>query len=137
MTELEATGLLLKLADLGVTGIAVYYEGSGDSGAIETIAYTTSPCDTPDDIVDKIDDVWSAPNVNTLLDSAEVEMLDDFAYKVLNDVENWWDNEGGWGTLYIHIPSSDYYLSNNIRIIETEEFNYEGKLIDLTVKDDE
>lgn len=137
MTEIETTSLLLKLADFGVTGIAVYYEGSGDSGAIEIIAYTTSPCDNPHDIVEKIDDVWSAPNINTLIDATEFDKLENLVYKILNDVEDWWNNEGGWGTLYVHIPSSDYYLSNNIRIVDSEEFNYEGKLIDLTVKDNE
>jgi hypothetical protein len=35
MTENELTGLLLKLADIGVTGVKVLYDGAGDSGAIE------------------------------------------------------------------------------------------------------
>ena len=56
MTELEMTSLLLKLADLGVTGIKVKYDGGGDSGAIEWIGYTTEKCDTPEDVNDNIDD---------------------------------------------------------------------------------
>ena len=41
MTENEITGLLLQLADLGVTGIKIIYSGGGDSGAIDEIIYTT------------------------------------------------------------------------------------------------
>ena len=57
MTELELTSLLFKLADLGITGIKVHYDGGGDSGAIEQIAYTTEKCDTPQDVDDEID-IW-------------------------------------------------------------------------------
>jgi hypothetical protein len=42
MTENEMTGLLLKLADLGVTGIKIFYSGSGDSGDIDDVVYTTT-----------------------------------------------------------------------------------------------
>ena len=35
MTELELTSLLFQLADHGVTGIKVKYDGGGDSGDIE------------------------------------------------------------------------------------------------------
>ncbi len=41
MNEINMTGLLLQLADRGVTGVKVQYEGSGDSGAIENVVYTT------------------------------------------------------------------------------------------------
>jgi hypothetical protein len=40
MDENKMTGLLLQLADLGITGINVYYEGGGDDGAIEHICYS-------------------------------------------------------------------------------------------------
>jgi hypothetical protein len=37
MTEQELTQTLIQLADLGVTGIRINYEGGGDSGCIEDI----------------------------------------------------------------------------------------------------
>ena len=40
MTEQELMQTLIQLADLGVTGIRIDYEGSGDSGCIEGIMYT-------------------------------------------------------------------------------------------------
>jgi len=39
MNETMMTSLLIQLADLGVTGIQIYYEGSGDSGCIEDVLY--------------------------------------------------------------------------------------------------
>jgi hypothetical protein len=49
MTENDMTSLLLQLADRGVTGIKIYYAGSGDSGAIEDVVYTTDLLDRDED----------------------------------------------------------------------------------------
>jgi hypothetical protein len=43
MTEIDMTGLLIKLANLGVTGIKVAYEGAGDSGSIEWVDNINTP----------------------------------------------------------------------------------------------
>ena len=40
MTEQELMQTLIQLADLGVTGIRISYEGGGDSGCIEDMMYT-------------------------------------------------------------------------------------------------
>ena len=40
MTEQELTQTLIQLADLGVTGIRINYEGGGNSDCIEDIMYT-------------------------------------------------------------------------------------------------
>ena len=50
MTENDMTGLLLKLADLGVTGIKIFYSGGGDSGALDDIVYTTKEIEDIEDI---------------------------------------------------------------------------------------
>ena len=43
MTEIELTSLLFRLADIGITGVKVRYDGGGDSGSIEWIGYTAKP----------------------------------------------------------------------------------------------
>ena len=45
MNEINMMATLVKLADLGVTGVKVTYEGSGDSGAIENVVYTIDKMD--------------------------------------------------------------------------------------------
>ena len=134
MTENEMTGLLLKLADLGVTGIKVKYDGGGDSGAIEWIGYTKEKCDTPQDVNDNIDD-WDNDSNLAELDSSVYSLIEDFAQeKLLNDIEDWWNNEGGFGELCICVPSGKYMISNNIRVIESENYQHDGSLIDKTLE---
>jgi hypothetical protein len=130
MTELEMTSLLLKLADLGVTGIKVKYDGGGDSGAIEWIGYTTEKCDTPEDVHDNIDD-WENDSNLAQLDSSAYALIEDFAQeKILNDIEDWWNNEGGFGDLSICVPSGKYMIDNNVRYYETKDYQHEGSLIE-------
>ena len=134
MTELELTGLLFKLADLSVTGIKVKYDGGGDSGAIEWIGYTTEKCDTPQDVNNNIDD-WDNDANLAELDSSAYSLIEYFAQEtILNNIEDWWNNEGGFGELCICIPSGKYIINSKVRIIDYEEFFHDGNLIDKTLE---
>ena len=53
--------------------------------------------------------------------------------KILYDVEDWWNNEGGYGTMCILVPSGKYDVMNNVRITEIETFEHVGNLIDQTL----
>lgn len=130
MTELELTSLLFKLADLGITGIKVHYDGGGDSGAIEWIGYTREKCDSPEDVNNYIDN-WDNDSNLAELDSSVYSLIEDFANsKLLDDIEDWWNNEGGFGDLCISVPSGKYIINNSVRITETEEFLHEGSLLE-------
>ena len=129
MTENEMTSLLFKLADLGVTGIKVKYDGGGDSGAIEWIGYTTEKCDTPEDVNDNIND-WENDSNLAQLDSEAYFLIENFVDDtILNDIEDWWNNEGGFGDLCICVPSGKYIINNHIRITETEDYFHDGDLL--------
>ena len=133
MTELDMTGLLIQLANLGVTGVKVTYEGSGDSGAIEWIGYTTEPCEAPDDVEDKVE-AWSSRRLADL-DSEAYALIESFAEsKLLDNIEDWWNNEGGWGELSICIPSGEYMISNNIRVVHSENYLHDGNLINKSLE---
>ena len=126
------TGLLIKLADLGVTGIKVHYDGAGDSGAIEWIEYTKEPCVTPEEVNDKIDD-WDKDKDLNDLDSSAYSLIEEFAEDtILNDIEDWWNDEGGYGDLSICVPSGKYIINNSIRITETTDYTHEGNLLEQT-----
>jgi hypothetical protein len=135
MTENEVTGILFKLSQLGVTGIKAHYEGGGDSGAVEWIYYTTAPCETPDDVDDLIDE-WGSNTSN--LSSLDAAMYSDLEYfisdTILDDIEDWWNNEGGFGEMSILIPSGQYKINNSIRIYNTEEYRHDGDLLSNTEK---
>ncbi len=134
MTEIDMTGLLLKLANLGITGIKVHYEGSGDSGAIESISYTTEPCETPDD-VDEHAESWDPDkNLGDLVSTGDYAIIEDFVYNLLEDVEDWYNNEGGFGDMSICIPSGQYIIDNHVRYYNTQDYQHEGNLIQKSVE---
>lgn len=134
MTELELTSLLFKLADLGVTGVKVKYDGGGDSGAIEWIGFTKKPCETPEDVDDNMED-WAVDANLSNLSSDVYTLVESFADGILGDIEDWWNNEGGWGDLCICVPSGKYIINNHVRITESEDYFHGGSLLDKVDED--
>ena len=133
MTENDMTGLLLQLADLGVTGIKIIYSGGGDSGAIDEIIYTTEEVTFLEDL-ENLDQY--SENVLNLRDLGEsfYSNMEDFATsQLLDNVEDWWNNEGGHGTVLITIPSGNYTINNNIYFTETETYIHHGNLINQSL----
>lgn len=135
---MEVTGLLLELANLGVTGIKVHYEGSGDSGCIENIVYTTEKLDWDEetnlDTVQDLDSWGSEAKDLSNLDTGLRSRLEDYLNsKILDDIEDWWNNDGGFGSLAILIPSGKYNILNNIRYTQVETYAHEGSLIEKSV----
>ena len=129
MTEQELMQTLIQLADLGVTGIRINYEGGGDSGCIEDIMYT----DKEGVSLDEVQNLpWGSKDLkelnNELADNIENFTTD----KILDTIEDWWNNEGGSGTLAILVPSGEYSVENNIRRVEYDEFFHEGSLFRKT-----
>ena len=138
MNETMMTSLLIQLADLGVTGIQIYYEGSGDSGCIDEVLYTTDKL--PENIQDAFDKIRSLNSWEEgakylrNLDSGLSSDIESFAEeKILDSIEDWWNNDGGYGTMCILVPSGKYDIMNNIRITEVETYEHVGNLIDQTL----
>jgi len=131
---MEITGLLVKLANEGITGILAVYSGGGDSGAIDDIVYTTEKLDEdPDYALDEIDSIETyTPEAMYLraLDQSLNDNLNDFLTEViLHDVEDWWNNDGGYGKVSILVPSGKYKVNNTIYITNTEDYQHEGDLL--------
>ncbi len=130
MTENQITGLLLELADKGITGIKVHYDGSGDSGAIEDIiGYYRE--DLSLEVLEEIS-MWSSGLEKMELKNNSV--LEDFLYTILESVEDWYNNEGGYGYINILVPSGDYSIENFVRRTETDLFSHEGNLLEKSTK---
>lgn len=138
MNETMMTSLLIQLADLGVTGIQIYYEGSGDSGCIDEVLYTTDKL--PENLEDAFDKIrslntWDEESKHLRsLDSGLSSDIESFAEeKILDSIEDWWNNDGGYGTMCILVPSGKYDVMNNVRITEVETYQHVGSLIDQTL----
>jgi len=134
MTENEMTGLLLKLADLGVTGIKIFYSGGGDSGDIDDVLYTTTKEASFNDIMNLStygEDILYLADLDGYLRD---DLIDFANEKILNDLEDWWNNDGGYGVMLIKIPSGEYEINNTIYVTDTEEFAHEGDLISKSLE---
>lgn len=129
MTEQELMQTLIQLADLGVTGIRINYEGGGDSGCIEDIMYT----DKEGVSLDEVQNLpWGSKDLKELNNELAINIENFTTDKILDTIEDWWNNEGGSGTLAILVPSGEYNVENNIRRVEYDEFFHEGNLFRKT-----
>jgi len=125
MTEQELMQTLIQLADLGVTGIRINYEGSGDSGCIDEMLYT----DKEGISIGEVQNLpWDSKDLRKLSSELAINMENFTTDTILDDIEDWWNNEGGNGTLAILVPSGEYNVENNIRVINYEEYFHEGNL---------
>jgi hypothetical protein len=134
MTENEMTGLLLKLADLGVTGIKIFYSGGGDSGDIDDVVYTTIKEAAFNNIMNLSNHGEDVLYLAELDDELKDDLIDFANEKILNDLEDWWNNDGGYGVMIIKIPSGEYEIANTIYVTDTEEFEHDGDLISKSLE---
>jgi hypothetical protein len=131
MTEEQLMEVLIQLADQGVTGIKVHYDGGGDSGAIEAVVYTDEENANFSDI-DLVNEWDQDKNLATLNSSAYANIQDFAQETLLDNIEDWWNNEGGYGDILIKVPSGEYLINNNVRIMNVEEYNHHGNLFKKT-----
>jgi hypothetical protein len=103
------------LKDRGVKQIRVTYEGSGDSGAIDNVLY-----------YDKEDDEYYSSQLN--ISESQHDDIQNLAYPMLDGIEDWYNNEGGYGTITIDLDEFIYNIQNNIRITEVETYSHNGTL---------
>lgn len=134
MEENEMTGLLFKLAEYGITGIKVHYEGGGDSGCIEEIIYTTKKDVNINEVLGL--NIWSREHksLKDLNLSLYNKLYDFVEERILSDIEDWWNNDGGYGYMGILVPSGGYSIENSIRITDYKEYIHEGNLITKTLE---
>jgi len=98
--------LLSELRALGVTSIAVQYEGYGDSGNVEDVVVTPDTITLTEELRRRVEDFgW------------------DFAYALSPGFEN---NEGGYGELTWALEADKIDVSHSNRYIETNTTEHEG-----------
>jgi len=109
---------VLYLKDRGVTKIEVEYAGSGDSGSIDNIVYY------------KGEDIFSYSDLDITHDMDD--RLQNLCYPMLDNIEDWYNNDGGYGTVTIDLDKLHYDIANHVRYTTYEKYEHEGKLEDLT-----
>jgi hypothetical protein len=108
---------ILQAKDLGYKYIVIAYEGAGDSGSIDYVGYSN---EVEIDYYNQINHE-PIPTGNGVLEN--------WAYKVLNNVSDWYNNEGGFGTIILDLYANTYTINNNVRITNIEEEEYTDNII--------
>jgi len=106
---------MMHLEDLGVKEVLVKYSGGGDSGDIDTVEYLT-----------KDNKYLSMVDAGVIREAHTI--LVDKSYILLEDVEDWYNNEGGYGIITYSIPSGDYTIDNNVNYTASENYTHTGSL---------
>lgn len=121
------THVLFNLAAQGYDYIRICYSGSGDSGCIDEIYLAPKGTITIENNElkehDEIDYALPDDNLQTLIENKAYE-------HVLNDADDWYNNDGGGGTLYISTLDGSYYANHYVNITETIDSVLTGKFGD-------
>jgi hypothetical protein len=133
---LEIQKLLLEQ---GIRFVGCYYSGAGDSGSVERVVYL----DDTHKAMYKADELiidWSDPesdlfkNEPLLLSQTTIKELEenlvDLFYLKLDTIEDWWNNDGGYGSMVVDLTNWDYKIHNNQYYTEEQSYNHEGALVD-------
>lgn len=131
-TEEQLTQLILKLQDKGVSYAYCYYAGGGDSGAIEEVygfnnrystAFNTGELDSA-----VMSSAGETHHADYSLDNKEESILEEFFLTQLNNVEDWWNNDGGYGYMAVRLSDLEFKINNNCYYTQTESYGHEGKM---------
>ena len=112
----KLTGVFVILKDMGIAKIRVDYSGGGDSGAIDSVVFEDS----------KRNEIIIGEELIPDYDAQKIESI---AYDYLNHIEDWWNNEGGYGSFYIDLNTMEYNIVNNINITNVEVYEHGGDLL--------
>ncbi len=113
---MTTTELLVTLADKGIKHVICQYSGSGDSGQIDDVWYLRH--------TDNEDDMQSRTDIG-LTEDFETALEKKF-YRLLEDIEDWYNNDGGYGKIHLNIPNGDYTIENHVYEMIEERFDHEG-----------
>jgi hypothetical protein len=138
--KIKTTATLFNLKNQNIRFIIMYYSGSGDDGSIEEIAGYTSetilkhlkkPSLEEISLEDLIDSnpLWG-DTVSEEIDSECDKILGDIAYEHLDTVEDWYNNDGGEGTIIIDLQTNQHHIDNNVRYTTSQKFTHKGSFIE-------
>ena len=113
--------VLLKYNMLGYKYIKILYSGGGDSGEIDEMYITK---ETIDNLKDTYETEWIA-----LIEDKDYGILQDFACaNIIEQYEDWWNNDGGAGCLLINLLDGEFKVINEIYYQQSDTFEHDGNI---------
>jgi len=105
---------LTKLKDAGYIKLIIRYSGSGDSGDIDEIL---------------TEDAGGNEEYIIEMDNIDREAISDYCYSnLLENIEDWCNNDGGYGEIHVDLDTLEYSISNNIRVYDIESYEHSGTI---------
>ena len=129
--ELKMAAVIAELRDNGVEFVGCYYEGGGDSGAIDQYYFFDEEFSMrwDDDFgLDYSDNGNMDTQLSEKLRRNVETKLEDLFYRELNTIEDWWNNDGGYGSMVLNLQTMEFKISNNVRYTNTEEYIHDGSV---------
>ena len=128
----EMKNALKAIQQLGYGYIRINYSGGGDSGDMDKPDYYESAEDAEHE---KIKGITMQEHFDLLSKRREAcsihfEKLQPLIDKILNEIEDWWNNDGGYGNIIINTSTGSYEIDNNIYFTESTAYSHKGKLIE-------
>jgi len=108
--------IIHKLNDLSVYHVVVGFDGQGDSGEIHEV------------------EAYGKKNFHNLIDLDEkmYKQIEDYIYDVIEnnvcaDGYDWYNNDGGWGTVHIYPETKEIKIEYHQRT--TEDINWDVNIL--------
>lgn len=121
-------GILLRLKDYGVKYVYCYYSGGGDSGCIDEFAFYGADADIEFNFEDNGFTIKNESNKMKLQEESSLwNMVVGELDGKLMQVEDWYNNDGGYGEMLVEVDTGRYLIDNNCYITQEENFKHCGK----------
>ena len=115
------------LLDAGVNYVGCRYSGGGDDGAIEEIFLCNQ---MPEDMI-QTGEIEYDPELtqvdlpNTKLYNNITNKAEELFYPAIDTIEDWWNNDGGYGSAVIALNTMQITIDNNCYRTETDHYSHE------------
>lgn len=116
--------LLTKIRTAGYVGVSIGFEGSGDSGDLQGY------CLFKEERGFELDECYAWDTNYERFTYEELEPLRDLFYAVDNaSAEDWYNNDGGYGSVNIDLRTGEIKANYHIRYTQTNysEHDYQAK----------
>lgn len=113
------------LVGLGVTAVAVEFDGGGDEGQIEAITFYRNEDKLPEPDV-QVEFRKLAPAGETeAVDLSLADAVETVTYDLLEQAHMGWENgEGGYGDFRFEVGPRTVALSLNARFVDSQNYQY-------------
>jgi hypothetical protein len=126
--KLTWDGILLKLKDYGVKYVWCYYSGSGDSGGIDEYSFFGEGADVDFNIDNSCFTITDQSERLSLDNESSLwNLVENKFYDTLQNVEDWYNNDGGYGEVLLSVDTGQYIIENNCYTSSSEQFMHTGK----------